>query len=101
MQSDTLKSRTATSSVALIRRALADLRAASTSLDSDENAFDEIVRSAETLSGGIKRLSVYASDVPKTAPIEPTEKSVDIQHVNRVLAALENGVCPKCGGLIE
>lgn len=99
--SDTLKSRTATSSVALIRRALADMRAASANLEA-EGAFDEIVRSAETLSGGIKRLSVYAQDIPSKKAPSPTEKSaVEVEHVARVLSAAKNGTCKRCGGLLE
>lgn len=99
--SDTLKSRTATSSLALIRRSLADMRAASAALENDES-FEEIIRSAETLSAGIKRLSAYTSDQtsPKKSP--PIEKSImEIDHAARVLDAVKNGKCPQCGGLVE
>lgn len=99
--SDTLKSRTAKSSLALIRRSLADMRAASAALKTDES-FEEIIRSAETLSAGIKRLSVYVSDQPTPKKSSPNETSVlDVDHAARVLNAVKNGECPQCGGLVE
>lgn len=99
--SDTLKSRTATSSLALIRRSLADMRAASAALETDES-FEEIIRSAETLSAGIKRLSNYVSDQPNPKKSPPTKTSVmEIDHAARVLDAVKNGKCPHCGGLVE
>lgn len=97
-----LASRTARSSVKLIRQSLADLRAASADLSNDAN-IQEVTRSADVLSGAIKRLERYVKDGPmENDPPAPNSgrPRIDIVRVARNLAAIKKGdVCPKCAFL--
>lgn len=91
-----LATHTARSSVRLIRQALSDLRAASADLSNDVN-IQEVTRSADVLSGAIKRLAAYVGDAPQDDESPRQRRSIDIKHVNRVLAAAIKGeICPKC-----
>ena len=92
-----LASHTARSSVRLIKQALADMRTASADLSSDAN-IQEVTRSADVLSGAIKRLAAYVGDAPKEDETPRQRASIDINRVNRILKAADAGcVCPKCG----
>lgn len=94
-----LATHTARSSVRLIRQALSDLRAASANLSDDAN-IQEIARSADVLSGAIKRLAAYVGDVPTEAEPPRQRENIDIKQVNRILEAAQASTrCPKCGCL--
>ncbi len=92
-----LASHTARSSVRLIKQALADMRAASADLTSDAN-IQEVTRSADVLSGAIKRLAGYVGDA-STEAVPPRQRvSIDIGRVNRIIrAAMNDEKCPICG----
>jgi len=91
-----LASHTARSSVRLIKQALFDLRAASADLLNDAN-IQEVTRSADVLSGAIKRLASYVGDAPKEE-VPRQRASININRVNRILKTVEAGsVCPSCG----
>lgn len=92
-----LASQTARSSVRLIKQALADMRAASADLTSDAN-IQEVTRSADVLSGAIKRLAAYVGDAPTEAVTPLQRVSIDIGRVNRIIrAAMNDAKCPICG----
>ena len=94
-----LASQTARSSVRLIQQALSDLRAASADLSNDVN-IQEVTRSADVLSGVIKKLASYVGDAPNEDESPRKRASIDIERVSRILKAAETGcVCPTCGHL--
>ena len=94
-----LQAQTGRSSVRLIKQALSDLRAASTDLQ-NPTSITEVTRSADVLSSAIKRLSFHIGDAPKEDDAPRQRVSIDIERVNRILGAAEEGkVCPLCGHL--
>lgn len=97
-QDDTLKSRTARSSIKLIQSSLRSLRQA-TSDGFDEASIEEILRSADQLSTSLKRLESYLPEKPAPdAPKAPAGAKIDIRKVSEVLAKVTSGrFCPDCG----
>lgn len=94
-----LASHTARSSVRLIKQALADMRAASADLSSGAN-IEEVTRSADVLSGAIKRLASYVGDAPPDVVTPRQREVIDIHHVTRIIgAAMKGETCPSCGHL--
>jgi len=94
-----LASQTARSSVRLIKQALADMRAASADLTSDAN-IQEVTRSADVLSGAIKRLAAYVGDASIEVVPPRQREEIDIERVNRIIsAAMKGEACPTCGHL--
>lgn len=99
---DTLKSRTARSSMKLIRQSLIALRRASSDLTIEAN-IEATLRESEVLSTAIKRLSGFISESDPArhgkANVRPTT-STDVRHVHRVLSSIVEGrFCPDCDGV--
>jgi hypothetical protein len=101
--STTLKSRTARSSLFLLRTNLQDLRAYTRHFDPAE--IDRITKAAELVSTSLKKLQVWIAEEPINANASK-EKSdsdaIDVLVVRSFLSALESErLCPTCGGHVS
>jgi hypothetical protein len=100
--SASLKSRTARSSLFLLRTNLQDLRAYSRQFDPAE--IDRITKSAELVSTSLKKLQGWVAKEPintNGSKAEPASDAIDVLALRVFLNALESGrLCPACGGML-
>ncbi len=96
----TLKQSTAASAIRLLHVNLDDLR--SYALDFDPHQIDRLIKSADLISGQLKKLFEYVVETDaNNAPKQPPGTIIDISAVSRFLDSVQgNHICGRCGGLI-
>ena len=98
----TLKSRTARSSLFLLRTNLQALRDYSHNFDPAE--IDRVTKAAELVSTSLKKLQSWVAEEPsnaKTGKTVSTFDEIDVQAVVGFLTTLETGrLCSECGGIL-
>jgi len=102
MPTSTLRSRTARSSLILLRENLRDLRAYAEDFDADH--IDRLTKAAELTSTTIKKLVSYITEETKNdaPPMSAGDgKLIDIRALSAFLDDLHAGrICPVCGGVL-
>lgn len=102
MSGNTLRSRTARSSLILLRENLKDLRGYAEDFDPDQ--IDRLTKAAELTSTTIKKLLAWLEPEQKndTPPANAgTEEHIDLRALAAFLDAARAGrICPECGGLL-
>ena len=104
MPADTLRSRTARSSLILLRENLRDLRAYSADFDPEQ--IDRLTKAAELTSTTIKKLLAWLEPeqmnnaAPASERLSDHESElIDVLAVTAFLSAIDR-LCPTCGGLL-
>lgn len=95
----TLKESTSNSAIKLLHINLDDLRRYS--LDFDPAQIDRLIKSADLVSGQLKKLFEYVvEDAANNAPDLTSDDAIDINAVSRFLDTVTGKrICAACGGL--